>query len=618
MSSAARDPYKAADPELPSYPEPNGTAPASSDNPAAEGVQRLDSTPPPEHSATSGKDIPVPPHEPSIADEPSPERVHPSDSTPPTESSYDSLPGPNEIAVRIGDLKKREQYGYRIALEAMLQAAYLLWIMYEKHGYRGKRYERFAEARGIHRSDAYLLLNLGPGHSDLLAQFDIEARTNPNFAWPHWRQVARRLRPKPPADSEDNGEDNEDAEPDPAEELRRANKNLEAQVKAATQQMRNERVAKEEVLEENASLRTQVQALERERDDLRSTVQRLNQEIDRLRSEQPPEDHEVTSGVDPLIAAPAVAVAAKVQATDPEPLDVNASEAVADDAGTDLGTAGPGGSPPVSVAADEVVSAPVVAPSSAPYLLADSGRSSEEVRRLEREYSAERWPGRLGPARQIRADLLYYLVTNGIRNLSLPPPDRNVWLRYSGMTAETVIATLRSASDVSDPDQSQNGVTARDEAHPLDADLAASDHASPQDKLRLRARQLEATMTLVDITDDEAARMEPEMLAWEQATRKLQELSTLLAPGKALLRGRVQRMRFGQMAAAIQAEAGMSGDLKAAFAVRSADWWCGRAGETVPIIVRAAATQVAKEAPTESAIIPAADENDSEPSDDEL
>ena len=165
-----------------------------------------------------GKDQPTP-------KEPEAQRVH----------GPDSIPGPNEIADRLEDLKPRMRYAEKLGLETACEIAKLLMIMVDVHKYKGKRYESFAIAHGAgNRTYAYALYRLGLVADDVILKCEAEERINPRFHYPHWLKM---VPPKPP-DEEETSEPDEDepAEPNPIAELQRERNNLEVQVKAATQQ----------------------------------------------------------------------------------------------------------------------------------------------------------------------------------------------------------------------------------------------------------------------------------------------------------------------------------------------------------------------------------------------
>lgn len=182
----------------------------------------------------------------------------------------DSIPGANEIGVRLEQLKERERYGDKIALESMLEAAKLLRIMTDVHGYRGKAYELFAKARGINRSDAYLLWHLGPSADDALARCEASARTDPNYEWPSWRSAARKVE-REQREGTDEKSDTPKREK-PIDKLRRDKQHLEAELKAATQQIRNEQA-------KHKATGDKLKAAEDERDWLRAEVALLRKQL---------------------------------------------------------------------------------------------------------------------------------------------------------------------------------------------------------------------------------------------------------------------------------------------------------------------------------------------------
>ena len=59
--------------------------------------------------------------------------------------------------------------------------------MVDVHGYKGDRYDYFAEQRGINHADAYVLSHLA-AYADRVIQEHAASDI-----WPHWREVARQL-----------------------------------------------------------------------------------------------------------------------------------------------------------------------------------------------------------------------------------------------------------------------------------------------------------------------------------------------------------------------------------------------------------------------------------------
>jgi hypothetical protein len=98
----------------------------------------------------------------------------------------ETLPDPNEIAARIespwphGTADERD-------LRKALEVASLLRMMVDVHGYKGDRYDYFAEQRGINHADAYVLYHLA-AYADRVIQEHAASDI-----WPHWREVARQL-----------------------------------------------------------------------------------------------------------------------------------------------------------------------------------------------------------------------------------------------------------------------------------------------------------------------------------------------------------------------------------------------------------------------------------------
>jgi hypothetical protein len=105
----------------------------------------------------------------------------------------DKIPGIDEIARQIDRLLKEALEAGRIGLLAMLEIAKLLRVMLIERGCKGDRFVRFAEARGINKSDAYALVDLAEHADRVIKQCAVQGQRNPYFEWPHWREVARQL-----------------------------------------------------------------------------------------------------------------------------------------------------------------------------------------------------------------------------------------------------------------------------------------------------------------------------------------------------------------------------------------------------------------------------------------
>lgn len=100
---------------------------------------------------------------------------------------------PDEIGARIAELMRRKAEASRVLLECDFEAAKLLAIMQDQHGYKGKRYAQFALAHGVAtRTDAYDLLELNEAGEEVLAP--PEATTDPYYEYPSWRQVWRSIK----------------------------------------------------------------------------------------------------------------------------------------------------------------------------------------------------------------------------------------------------------------------------------------------------------------------------------------------------------------------------------------------------------------------------------------
>ena len=180
----------------------------------------------------------------------------------------------NELAERLDHCKRRWQYGGKIALEARIEAGKLLKAKYDADpAFRGERYEKFAYAHGCatNKSDAHAMYTLGEWGDAYFARCEAEARLNVNFDWPSWRTAAAEIKreQKKLVDAthgadEDRDEEEDHAPLDQSSELQRERDNLEAQVKAATQQSRSERARREELEEQIAALQEQLAAREAE------------------------------------------------------------------------------------------------------------------------------------------------------------------------------------------------------------------------------------------------------------------------------------------------------------------------------------------------------------------
>ena len=105
----------------------------------------------------------------------------------------DKIPSTAEIARQIDHLLKRALEAGRVGLLAILEIAKLLRVMLVERGCKGDRFVRFAEARGINKSDAYVLVDLAEHAARVIKRCAAQVRRNPHFEWPHWREVARQL-----------------------------------------------------------------------------------------------------------------------------------------------------------------------------------------------------------------------------------------------------------------------------------------------------------------------------------------------------------------------------------------------------------------------------------------
>ena len=178
----------------------------------------------------------------------------------------ETVPGPNEIADRLETLKRQEKYVGKLAFEIAVEKAHLFKIMMDTHRYKSKKLGEFAEAHGTSKSDTYELYKFADYADRALASCLADEALRLHYKWQDWRVVWGKIKrdlkkqqaTEPPADDE---EDAPDAAPDPVAEITRERDNLAAQVKAATQQYRNERAAREEITEELAELRERLRNL---------------------------------------------------------------------------------------------------------------------------------------------------------------------------------------------------------------------------------------------------------------------------------------------------------------------------------------------------------------------
>jgi hypothetical protein len=100
---------------------------------------------------------------------------------------------PAEIGQQLAEVMQRAADATRIALECRIEAARLLLIVQEQHGYKGKRYAEFAMANGVSsRSDAFDMLLLNEADDDVLAA--PEATADPYHEYPSWRQIWARIK----------------------------------------------------------------------------------------------------------------------------------------------------------------------------------------------------------------------------------------------------------------------------------------------------------------------------------------------------------------------------------------------------------------------------------------
>lgn len=169
------------------------------------------------------------------------------------------FPGPNEIGSRIEDLKIEARVASRDALKKWMDIARLLVVLYDRHGYRGERYKKFAKAHGIGERDANSLYLLGKYADEILEECEINFRKHgANYEWPSWRQMRTawkdRLRTEQPDDGTSDKapeEEEEEGETATAKEdqvaaLQRERDKLAAEVAAATRQARLEQSRREE------------------------------------------------------------------------------------------------------------------------------------------------------------------------------------------------------------------------------------------------------------------------------------------------------------------------------------------------------------------------------------
>lgn len=196
------------------------------------------------------------------------------------------------------DLGKSSQANQRAALCDMVEAAKLAIIVTDVHGLKGADYVQFIcahlpiEGRTPLAKEraAYELRLLGyakegqPANGDLIiAECEAQARLRPNnYVWPAWREAAKRLRKAaqeaeqgdgiPAGHTENDAEDTDADEPDaPIEDTRRPvdpvakvdaeNQNLRAELNAARQSFKQERMAREEAEDALHQLRSNIPRL---------------------------------------------------------------------------------------------------------------------------------------------------------------------------------------------------------------------------------------------------------------------------------------------------------------------------------------------------------------------
>ena len=149
---------------------------------------------------------PIPGASESSADLPFPMDDNPTDAEPPPVNAevpeadgvkeVHSVPGENEIGALLDDATKRIQHHQKWALREWIEAAKLLVVMQEHHGYRGERYEQFALAHLPIKTtrDAHSLYLLGFHGDAVLAESEAQEKLVSNYEPPHWRSIVARLR----------------------------------------------------------------------------------------------------------------------------------------------------------------------------------------------------------------------------------------------------------------------------------------------------------------------------------------------------------------------------------------------------------------------------------------
>ena len=185
------------------------------------------------------------------------DRAPPVISTPESVQGLETVPGPNEIADRLEILKLQEKYVGKLAFEIAVEKAHLFKIMVDTHRYKNKELGEFADAHGTSKSDTYELYKFADYADRALASCLADEALRRHYKWQDWRVVWGKIKrdlkeqqaAEPPTDDEG---DAPDAAPDPVAKITRERDDLAAQVKAATQQFRNERAAREEIVERMA------------------------------------------------------------------------------------------------------------------------------------------------------------------------------------------------------------------------------------------------------------------------------------------------------------------------------------------------------------------------------
>jgi hypothetical protein len=325
--------------------------------------------------------------------------------------ALETVIGPNEIAVRLEELKKRDQYVGKIALETAVQRAKLLQIIVDVHGYKNERLGQFAEAHGTNKSDAYELYKFAAYADRALAKCEAESRLRLQYDWPGWRKIwgaIKRDLKKQNEGTEGAGPDKDEGDPaddtpDPEADLIRERDNLVEQVKAATQQYRNERVQHEEICEERDRLIAEVIDL---REQLCLTRQALRDvEMQWSHNEKVLWDSPSTpSDPDP-----------KPKAAAPLPIDPDSAP---------LPDAAPN-PPPIST--EPVSDGQQPPPPGVDYpTLEDRRRSLEQMIDLEQSHNLKGWRGHgaKSPRRQLRADFLAWWDAAYKTKL----PDSTIWM----------------------------------------------------------------------------------------------------------------------------------------------------------------------------------------------